>query len=108
MTTSKLDSTIPFSSSLTDPVPTHLLLSASEVVARKNGLEFLSNRPLPLWAEVTVDVRSSATEQPLSGTGVVVDCAGTRHSGYVISLLLLDLSSQGQQHLEQLVRASVS
>ena len=108
MTTSKLDSSTPFPGPQPVSDPAHLLLSAHEVVARKNGLEFLSNRPLPLWAEVTVDVRSGATDHPLTGTGVVVDCAGTQHSGYVVSLLLLDLSSQGQQHLEQLVRASAS
>lgn len=108
MTTSKLLPTASFGSALAAREPVHLRLSATEVVVRKNGLEFLSSQPLPLWAEVTVDVRSGAADRPLAGTGVVVDCAGNHQSGYVISLLLLDLSAQGQQHLEQLVRASAS
>lgn len=110
MTTSKLDTADPFAAGAGDPVSAHspLVLSESEVVVRRNGLEFLSRQPLPLWSEVCVDLHPPGAAQPLRGNGVVVDCAGSHHSGYVISLLLLDLSAQAQQHLERLVRATAS
>ncbi len=88
--------------------PTRLVLSESQVVIRSNGLEFLSPRPLSLWAEVSVDLQTPAAAQPVSGRGVVVDCAGTRSSGYVVSLLFLNFSEPGRQHLQRLARATVS
>lgn len=108
MTSSKLDTSDPFSARDAASAHSPLVLSESEVVVRRNGLEFLSRQPLPLWSEVGVDLRSPGAAQPLRGNGVVVDCAGSRHSGYVISLLLLDLSAQAQQHLERLARATAS
>ncbi len=108
MTTSKLDTTDAFLPRTLDPEPTRLHLSESEVVIRRNGVEFLSPSPLPLWAEVTMDLRSPVADRPLQGTGVVVDCTGNPNSGYVISLLLLDLSAQAQQRLQRLAFASTS
>lgn len=83
----------------------HLHLTADHVVVRRNGLEFLSTRPLAMWAEVTVDVRSPASPTPLTGTGVVVDCSGSPEAGYAISLLFTQLSAEGQEHLEHLARS---
>lgn len=108
MTTSKLDTTNPFHPPTLDAEPTRLHLSENEVVIRRNGVEFLSPSPLPLWAEVTVDLRSPVAGRPLQGKGVVVDCTGNPNSGYVISLLLLDLSTQAQQRLQRLATASAS
>ncbi|MCZ7638324.1 MAG: hypothetical protein M5U12_21145 [Verrucomicrobia bacterium] len=108
MSPSKIDTLNAFQPVTVASGHTRLLLSEQEVVIRKNGLEFLSLRPLPLWAEVTVDLQSPQARRPLRGNGVVVDCTGDRHSGYTISVLLLGLSAQSQQHLHELARASAS
>lgn len=108
MTTSKLDTTGVFESVPLGTRRTRLLLAEDEVVIRKNGLEFLSPAALPLWAEVRVDLHSTVTDRPLEGVGVVVDCAGNHHTGYVISLFLMDLTPQAQRRLRQLAVAGVS
>jgi hypothetical protein len=54
---------------------------------------------------VTVELRSPADSRPVRGIGVVVDCAGNRHSGYVVSLLFMNLTRQSQERLVQLAQA---
>jgi hypothetical protein len=78
------------------------------VVIRKNGVEFLSTRPVPLWAEVKLDLHSPLSDRPLCGNGVVVDCTGSRHTGYTISVLFLDLPHHSRQHLKELAVASAT
>lgn len=108
MSPSKIDTLNAFQPVTVASGQTRLLLSEQEVVIRKSGLEFLSLRPLPLWAEVTVDLQSPLARRPLRGNGVVVDCTGDRHTGYTISVLLLGLSAQSQQHLQDLALASAT
>jgi hypothetical protein len=108
MTASKLDSSGTFGTIATESAHTRLLLRENQVVIRKNGLEFLSPTALPLWTEVQVDLHSTVAESPLQGMGVVVDCAGNRHTGYVVSLLLLHLTEQAQRRLQQLAVAGIS
>ncbi|MBE7500270.1 MAG: hypothetical protein HS113_08175 [Verrucomicrobiales bacterium] len=108
MSPSKIDTLNAFQPVTVASGQTRLLLSEQEVVIRKSGLEFLSLRPLPLWAEVTVDLQSPLARRPLRGSGVVVDCTGDRHTGYTISVLLLGLSAQSQQHLQELALASAT
>ncbi len=102
MSTSKLDTSdvlrpFPAASS-----PTRLLLPAEQVAIRKNGIEFLSPNPIPLWTEVTVDLRSPQGERPVRGCGVVVDCMGDRRTGYIVSLMMTSLTRQSQERLCQL------
>jgi len=89
-----------------EPGQIHLRLSEQEVVVRKNGLEFLSTQPVPLWAEVSVDVRSPRFERPLRGNGVVVDCTGNQHTGYTVSVLFLDPSLPSPKHRSGLALAA--
>lgn len=86
----------------------HLRLSENEVVVRKNGLEFLSTRPVPLWAEVSVDLRAPRFERPLCGRGVVVDCTGRPETGYTVSVLFLDLPPASEHHLRDLALAAAT
>ncbi len=83
----------------------HLRLSENEVVIRRSGLEFLSRDPVPLWAEVTVELRSPQSSRPLRADGVVVDCTGSRHTGYTISVLFLALPPKSEHHLRELAVA---
>jgi len=108
MTTSKLAPPNAFQPPSAEPGQIHLHLSEHEVVIRKNGVEFLSTRPVPLWAEVTVDLRPPSSQQPLRGNGVVVDCTGNPRTGYAISVLFLDLPLASGHHLHDLAVASAT
>lgn len=51
---------------------------------------------------MTVDLYSAADGKKVHCTGVVVDCQGNRHSGYIVSMVFMNLSRQSQQHLTKL------
>jgi hypothetical protein len=74
---------------------------------RKNGIEFQSSTPIPEWTEMTVELETSATGKKVRCTGVVVACAGNRHSGYQVAMVFTDLTKQSQAHLSELVVASL-
>ena len=81
----------------------------NQVAVRKNGLEVLSTSPIPVWTELTVDLRCSGPAgRPLRGTGVVVDCTGNRHTGYVVSLMFMNLSRHAQERLTELAGMRVA
>ena len=108
MSTSKLDT-----SGVFHPITVHsqtrqLTLPGNQVAVRKNGLEFLATSPIPVWTELTVDLRSGPAGRPLRGTGVVVDCTGNRHTGYVVSLMFMNLSRHAQERLTELAGARVA
>jgi hypothetical protein len=56
---------------------------------------------------MTVELETSATGRTVRCSGVVVACAGNRHSGYQVALLFTDLSKQAQGQLSQMVVATV-
>jgi hypothetical protein len=105
MSTGKLDTSGVFQPVTVKAQTTALRLSASEVAICKNGLEFLSPNPIPKWKEVTVELRCPGDNHRISGSGVVVECAGNRHSGYVVSLILTGLTRQAQERLSLLATA---
>jgi hypothetical protein len=98
MTTSKLDDSGVFGPAK-GAHETHLLLPVNRVAIRKNGIEFLSDQPVDQWKELTVELQSPVDQRTLKGTGVVVDCTGNRHTGYIVSLMFLHLSPASQQRL---------
>jgi len=102
MSTSKVDPSGVFHPVTIQTQQTLLRLPASQVSIRRNGVEFLSAHPIPLWTEVTVDLRSPLDARPVRGTGVVVECTGNRHAGYVVSLVFMDLTRQSQERLSHL------
>jgi hypothetical protein len=102
MATSKLDRSGAFETPACESPTTQLALPANQVVVRKNGLEFISPNPVPTWIELNVDLQSAEKESRVRGTGIVVDCVGTPHSGYLVSLIFLDLSREAQRSLTQM------
>ena len=102
MSTSKVDRSGVFQPVTIQTQQTRLRLSASQVSIRKNGVEFLSDHPIPLWTEVTIDLRSPMDAGPVRGTGVVVECTGNRHTGYVVSVVFMNLTRQSQERLSHL------
>lgn len=103
MTTSKVDNSGLLQHAHVGSPATTLLLPTSQVAIRRNGIEFLSPTSIPLWTEVTVELRSPGNSQRVRGGGVVVDCTGNRHTGYVVSLVFMNLTRQSQEHLSRLV-----
>jgi hypothetical protein len=81
---------------------TTLNLPAGSVTIRKNGIEFVSAKPLAPWTEVTLDIESPLERRKVTCRGVVVACDGNRHAGYQVALLFLGLTPQIQQRLESL------
>lgn len=83
------------------PVST-LSLPAGAVTIRKNGIEFLTAKPLSPWTEVNLSIESPSEKKRVNCRGVVVACDGNRHSGYQVSLLFVGLTPQVQQRLESM------
>jgi hypothetical protein len=81
---------------------TQLDLPARAVRIRKNGIEFRSGHPIPVWAEMTVALQAPLDPRKVNFTGVVVACNGSRHAGYMVSMVFTSLSKQAQARLNSL------
>jgi hypothetical protein len=77
---------------------TFLDLSPQSFHIRKNGIEFSSETPVPMWTEMTVELQLPGTRE-FSCSGVVVACTGNRHLGYNVSLVFTNVSKQAQERL---------
>ncbi len=95
--------------SLTSPSqPTHLRLSAGAVHIRRNGIEFRSGNPIPLWTEMTVELQTPLDPKKFQCTGVVVACHGNRHGGYAVSMVFMSLSKQLQTRLNSMAFSALA
>jgi len=77
-------------------------LPAQAIRFRKNGIEFCSASPIPKWTEMTVDLHSRREAKKVHCTGIVVDCIGSRHTGYLVSMVFMGLTPQSQERLSEL------
>jgi len=102
MSTSKLDTSGVFHAVTVDSDRTTLSLPQAAVRIRKNGIEFRSPTPIPVWTEMTVALQSAGEAKKVNCTGIVVACDGNRHAGYAVSMLLMNLSRQSQERLNLL------
>src|SRR5688572_14667738 len=107
MSTSKLDTSGIFQPAKAKENRTQLTLPAHNVCIRKNGLQFRSEKPLSLWTEMTMDL-VSCNGKKVHCHGVVVACHGNRHTGYVVSMILMNLSRQAQERLDTLAFSAVA
>jgi hypothetical protein len=78
-----------------------LSLAPDSVVIRKGGIQFRSLTPMPKWVEMTVALQSDVAGTRINCSGVVVDCAGNRHSGYTVSMIFTGLTKQAEARLAQ-------
>lgn len=81
---------------------TTLNLPAQAVTIRKNGIEFISTRPMAPWTEINLDIESPIEKRKVTCRGVVVACDGNRHAGYRVALLFVGLDAPTQQRLESI------
>jgi hypothetical protein len=108
MSTSKLDTSGVFQPLKIDSAQTRLNLASHSVCIHKNGIEFKSAKPIPMWTEMSVDLSAGLEPQALHCTGVVVACAGNRHTGYSVSMVFMNLSKAAQEHLDLLAFSQLS
>jgi len=73
-----------------------LELSSESVVILKSGIEFRSPTPLTLWAEMVVSLMSPRDGSKIQCNGVVVACAGNKHTGYHVSMLFTGITRQAE------------
>lgn len=76
-----------------------LTLPPHAVRLSKNGIEFLALQSIPLWTELTISLSAPSEAKRIRCTGVVVGCSGSRHAGYVVSIMFTHLSRQAEQLL---------
>ena len=81
-----------------------LALSADKVSVHKNGIEFRSPTPFTEWSEMTVSLQSPLDGSRMSCNGVVVACAGSKHSGYHVSMLFTGITPQAEKQLGAMAR----
>jgi hypothetical protein len=87
---------------------TLLSLPAGAVRIRKNGIEFRSDASIPVWTEMTVAIKTASEAKRFQATGVVVACHGSRHAGYIVSMLFTGLSRQAQARLDSLAFSTLA
>ena len=82
-----------------------LELSADQVSVHKTGIEFCSPTPFNEWSEMTITLQSPLDGSQVSCHGVVVACAGNRHSGYRVSMLFTSLTPTAERQLGDMARS---
>jgi hypothetical protein len=85
-----------------------LTLSPDAVVIHKNGIEFRSGTGFARWVEMTVTLQSPHDGAKVHCTGVVVDCTGSKHTGYHVSMVFTGLSKQAEARLSLMAGPALS
>ena len=86
---------------------TRLDLTPDSVVIHKGGIEFQCDTAFPKWVEMTVTVQSPLDGGRVNCSGVVVECSGSKHSGYLVSMVFTGLTKQAESKLSQLAFAQL-
>jgi hypothetical protein len=105
MSNGKLDTSGVFSPLEIESNETHLSLPTDAVKFHKNGVVFECGKAIPIWTEMTVDLRSPRDGKRIRGNGVVVACHGNRHSGFSVAMVFLNLTPQSSRALNALAFA---
>jgi len=108
MSARKLGSTSSFDQRVTvEARQARLTLSPESVSIHKGGIEFRSETPFARWVEMTVTLESQDGGR-VHCTGVVVDCVGSKHSGYQVSMIFTGLSKQAEARLNNMAQPSAN
>jgi hypothetical protein len=82
-----------------------LELTTDAVCIHKNGIEFRSPAPFKAWSEMTVGLLSPKDGSRISCHGVIVGCAGSKHTGYNVSLVFTSMTPQTEKQLGVMARS---
>jgi hypothetical protein len=106
MSAKKLSNTSSFQSSVSvTSRDAKLELSTDTVSIHKNGIEFRSPKSFNEWSEMTVALVSPGDGSRISCHGVIVACAGNKHTGYHISMVFTGVSSETAKQLGTMARS---
>ncbi|MDB4665473.1 hypothetical protein OAE97_03940 [Verrucomicrobia bacterium] len=72
MKTTRLDTSGMFEPLTVKSDEIQFTLPPEAVNVRANGVEFLSSQELPVWSELTIELRSPKTHKPIQCNGIVV------------------------------------
>lgn len=86
---------------------TQLTLPATSVRVRKNGLEFHSDNPIPVWTEMTIALETPLEPKKFECSGVVVACNGNRHQGYQVSMIFPAMTPHAKARLDLLAYSTL-
>ncbi len=106
MSSTKLDKSGVFHSLPVAAPQTQLSLPPHAVRIRKNGIEFRSSKPLPVMKEMTVELQSPGETKRVNFSGVIVDCVGNRHTGYLVSMVFTSMNRQAHERLNFLANSA--
>jgi len=87
---------------------TSLSLTSAAARVRKNGIEFRTVTPIAEWTELTVELRDPEDGSEIQAKGVVVDCQGDRHQGYLVSMVFMDVAPLVQARLNLLAYSNLA
>lgn len=104
MKTTKLDNSGVFEPMTVRSNEIEFTLPPEAVSVRTNGVEFLSGQELPVWSELTIDLKSPDSDALIHCNGIVVGASGNKHSGFVISILFVGMEAEAQSQVEALAR----
>jgi len=76
-----------------------LNLPVESVHINKNSIEFFSPTPVELWTEMRLNLQPPGQARPIDCAGVVVNCSGSRSTGYSVSVLFVNLSIKSEEML---------
>ena len=108
MSTSKLDTSAVFTPATIQSNEMEISVPTNAMRIRNNGIEFRSPTPIPTWTEMTVTLTSPQDGKKVRATGVVVDCQGSRHIDYSVSLVFMKVSKQSQERLNALAYSTLA
>lgn len=83
-------------------------LDMESVAVRRNGIEFRSATPMPVWREMTVEFSMGSMEGPIKCNGIVVSCSGDKYIGYAVCMLFLSLAPSAEQQWCQFVESRLA
>ena len=103
MSARKLNNPHLFEAFTLEPSITQLELPEKSVCFRKNGIEFISDSPIPVWTEMTVALQTPEKGKSIHCTGIIVECQGDSQTGYTVSMLFTNLTQSAAAHIDALV-----
>ena len=108
MSASKLDTSGVFQPVTLEAQQTRSTLTGEVMRVHKNGVEFRTPKPMTVWREMSVDLQPANGGRKVRCTGVVVACQGVRHSGYLVSMVFLNLTKGSQEQLRHMADSLLS
>lgn len=104
MSAGKLDRSDAFKPVVVHSRETSLSLSPEKIKIRKNGIEFHSPHKIKEYTEMSIEIESPKDGERIRCDGVVVACAGNKHTGYIVTMLFTGMTTGAEMQLDRFAR----